>query len=262
MALHHPEIVLITGATGDFGRAFAERFAAIGSKLILHGRNEEKIMALAQDLSSKYKTSVHSIIYDIQDKQAMIDAFSSLPKDFQDIDLLINNAGLALGLEPAQNCNIEDWETMIAVNNTALVRMTRLVLTRMNDRKKGHIINIGSTAGNYPYPGGNVYCATKAFVKQFSLSLRADLKGTNIRVTNIEPGMIETQFSAVRFKGDTEKARSVYANTNNMHAEDVAEAVFWSATLPPYFNVNRMEIMPTVQSFGPLTIDRFDSEKK
>lgn len=257
-----PSCVLITGATGDFGRSFSQRFAQNGAKLILHGRDAEKVAALQKQLEQGHKASVHAMVFDIQDKEAMQRAFEGLPEEFQEIDLLINNAGLALGLEPAQRCDIEDWEMMIAVNNTALVRMTRLVLTGMNDRKKGHIINIGSTAGNYPYPGGNVYCATKAFVKQFSLSLRADLAGTNIRVTNIEPGMIETQFSKVRFKGDEAKARSVYANTNNMNADDIAEAVFWSATLPPYFNINRMEIMPTVQSFGPLVIERFDLQKK
>jgi 3-hydroxy acid dehydrogenase / malonic semialdehyde reductase len=253
-----PRIVLITGATGDFGKSFAGRFAAAGSKIILHGRDASKVSALKLALEETYGVQVHPWVFDIQDKSAMQAAFNSLPSDFTEIDLLINNAGLALGLEPAQDCDIEDWETMIAVNNIALVRMTRLVLSGMAARKVGHVINIGSTAGNYPYTGGNVYGATKAFVHMFSLNLRADLKGTRVRVTNIEPGMVETQFSTVRFKGDTEKANSVYANTNNLHAADIAEAVFWSATLPPYFNINRMEIMPTVQSFGGLTTERFD----
>ena len=146
---------------------------------------------------------------------------------------------------------------MIEINNTALVRLTRLILPGMIARKKGgHIINIGSIAGSYPYPGGHVYCAVKAFVKQFSLSLRADLQGTNIRVTNIEPGLVETQFSLVRFKGDKEKAAAVYANTTPLTADDIAESVFWAATLPPHFNVNRMELMPTVQAFGGLTVER------
>jgi 3-hydroxy acid dehydrogenase/malonic semialdehyde reductase len=255
---YSPDVILITGATGDFGRAFAERFAKIGSKLILHARDESKASGLAADLQKKFKAKIHTIVFDIQDKAAMEKSIKDLPEEFQNIDLLINNAGLALGLDPAQTSDIEDWETMIAVNNIALVRMTRLVLEGMAARKKGHIINIGSTAGNYPYPGGNVYGATKAFVKMFSLNLRADLKGTNVRVTNIEPGMIETQFSTVRFKGDKDKAGAVYAKTHNMHAEDIAEAVFWSATLPSYFNINRIEIMPTVQSFGSLTVERFD----
>ncbi len=249
-----PQTVLITGATGDFGKAFAQRFAELGSKLILIGRSEDKLKALQSELGAQ----THIAAFDMQDKKGMEAAIKAIPNEFKNIDLLINNAGLALGLDPAQNCDIEDWETMIAVNNTALVQMTRLILPIMTGNKKGHIINIGSTAGSYPYAGGNVYCATKAFVKMFSLNLRADLVGTNIRVTNIEPGAIQTQFSEVRFKGDKAKADAVYANTNNMTANDVAEAVTWSACLPPYFNVNRMEIMPTVQSFGPLTMERFD----
>ena len=255
---HKPKTVLITGATGDFGSAFAKRFAQLGCSLILVGRNGEKVASLQQDIRDNYTVPVYPCIFDITDKDAMMQALGHIPSDFQDIDLLINNAGLALGLDPAYECDLEDWEAMIAVNNIALIRMTRLVLYGMAERKKGHIINIGSTAGSYPYPGGNVYCATKAFVKQFSLALRADLQGKNIRVTNIEPGTIKTQFSEVRFKGDKEKADKVYENTNNMTAEDIAEAVIWSATLPPYFNVNRMEIMPTTQSFGPLSIERFD----
>ena len=253
-----PSTVLITGATGDFGRAFAERFARLGSALVLVGRDKSKLDALKSGLEESHQAKIHPCVFDMMDKKAMGTAIRTLPEDFKDVELLINNAGLALGLEPAFNCDIEDWETMITVNNTALVQMTRLILPVMVKRKQGHIINIGSTAGTYPYPGGNVYCASKAFVKQFSLSLRADLKGTKVRVTNIEPGMIETQFSRVRFKGDEEKARQVYDNTENIHAEDVAEAVIWSATLPPKFNVNRIELMPTTQSFGPLPVERFD----
>lgn len=253
-----PGTVLITGATGDFGRAFADRFAALGCRLVLVGRNADKVSKLSGDLREAHQIPVHECVFDMQDKQGMADAIHGLPADFASVDLLINNAGLGLGLDPAPACDISDWETMIAVNNTALVQMTRLILPDMAARKRGHIINIGSTAGTYPYPGGNVYCATKAFVKQFSLSLRADLKGTRIRVSNIEPGMIETQFSTVRFKGDSAKALQVYEKTENLHAEDVAEAVVWCATLPPKFNVNRIELMPTTQSFGPLAVERFD----
>ncbi len=255
---HIPKIVMITGASGDFGRAFAHRFAALGSDLILIGRSNDKIAQLADEVTEAHGVSIHQSVFDITDKAGMVAAYDAIPSEFRDIELLVNNAGLALGLDPAHQCDLEDWETMISVNNMALIRMTRLVLGGMAERKCGHIVNIGSTAGNYPYPGGNVYCATKAFVKQFSLSLRADLQGTNIRVTNIEPGMIETQFSKVRFKGDADKAAGVYANTRNMTADDVAESVVWCATLPPYFNVNRLEIMPTVQSFGPNPVERFD----
>ncbi len=251
---YSPKTVLITGATGDFGRAFAARFAAAGSNLICTGRDAEKLAALKAELGGE--VNIHTHPCDMGDKNAINDFVKSIPEGFQNIDLLINNAGLALGLDPAYTIDPDDWDIMIDINNKALVRMSRLVLEGMASRKKGHIINIGSTAGNYPYPGGNVYCASKAFVKQFSLALRADLAGTNIRVTNIEPGMVETQFSKVRFKGDTDKAANVYADTTPLTAEDVAESVFWAACLPEHFNVNRLEIMPTVQSFGPNPVER------
>lgn len=249
---YKPETVLITGATGDFGKAFSKRFAEIGCSLILHGRNPEKLDTLAKSLN----VPCHICAFDMSDKDAMTANLDNLPKEFKNIDLLINNAGLALGQEAAFNANPDDWDTMIDINTKALARMTNLILKGMVERKKGHIINIGSTAGNYPYAGGHVYCATKAFVKQFSLSLRADLSGTNVRVTNIEPGMVETQFSLVRFKGDQSKADAVYKGANALTAEDVAESVFWAATLPPHFNVNRLEIMPTSQSFAGLSVYR------
>ena len=252
MNAYTPSCVLITGATGDFGTAFARRFGATGAKLILHGRDKKRLSALAET----FETPVHQILFDIRDKEATLAAIEAIPEEFQDIDLLINNAGGAFGLDPAHKAELEDWEAMIEMNNTALVRITRLILPGMTEREKGHIINIGSTAGNYPYPGGNVYCAAKAFTKQFSLALRADLGGTNVRVTNIEPGQVETGFSLKRFKGDVEKAASVYAGTENIDAEDIAEAVFWTATLPERMNINRMEIMPTTQSFAGLSIHR------
>lgn len=246
-----PNIVMITGATGDFGKAFAERFDAVGSKLILHGRNKDKLDALCK----KYP-SAHPVLFDMTDKAAMKAALESLPDNHKNISLLINNAGLALGLDKAQEADPDDWETMIDVDAKSLALLTRYVLEGMTARKHGHIINIGSTAGNYPYPGGNVYCAVKAFVKQFSLALRADLNGTNVRVTNIEPGQVETQFSTVRFKGDEERAKTVYAGANSLQAGDVADAVFWAATLPPRVNINRIELMPTTQSFAGLSVER------
>lgn len=182
---HVPSSVLITGATGDFGKAFAAKFAAIGSKLFLHGRDKNKVDALV----AQYPGSV-GIVFDITDTDAMRKALNTLPA----IDLLINNAGLALGLDKAYEANPDDWETMIDVDCKALTLVTREILPGMKERGRGHIINIGSTAGTYPYAGGNVYGAAKAFVKQFSLNLRADLTGTNIRVSNIEPGQVETQF--------------------------------------------------------------------
>ena len=250
-----PKCVLITGATGGFGQAFAHAFAGLGSKLILHGRNADKLEALAAEFS----VPVHKLLFDITDKDATVKAIADIPTEFADIDLLINNAGGALGLNKAYEADLEDLEKMIEMNDTSLVRITRLVLPGMTDRKRGHIINIGSTAGNYPYPGGHVYCATKAFVKQFSLALRADLVGTNVRVTNLEPGQVETPFSIARFKGDTEKAAAVYANTVSLVAEDIAQAALFAATCPPHMNINRMEIMPTTQSFGPLPVERFKS---
>jgi len=245
--------VFITGATGDFGKAFAETFANSGSSLILHGRSQDKLDAIAKS----FKVPVHTVTFDITDRAAMEKAVASLPPEFKNIDLLINNAGGALGLDKAQDSDLDDWDAMVNINVLGLIRMTRLVLSGMTGRKSGHIINIGSTAGNYPYPGGHVYCASKAFVKQFSLSLRSDLQGTNVRVTNIEPGMVQTQFSLARFKGDKEKADAVYANTTPLKAQDVAEAVHWAATLPPHININRIEMMPTTQSPGALQVERF-----
>ncbi|MFP4313928.1 MAG: SDR family NAD(P)-dependent oxidoreductase [Alphaproteobacteria bacterium] len=251
-----PKTVLITGATGDFGHAFARRFAAMGCRLILAGRNVDKLEALQNDLGETHENKFHIGICEMDNRNSIETFVENIPEKFRDIDVLINNAGLALGLDPIHKSALDDLETMIEVNNKGLVILTRLVLEGMAERNKGHIINIGSTAGSYPYPGGHVYCASKAFVKQFSLSLRADLAEKNIRVTNIEPGMVATQFSKVRFKGDEKAAAQVYADTAPLSAEDVAESVLWAATLPEHFNVNRLEIMPTVQSFGPLPVIR------
>lgn len=247
-----PTTVLITGATGGFGEAFAKRFAADGCKLIIHGRNKDKVDALINVLN----TDCHPLIFNVMDREATLSALDSLPADFQNIDLLINNAGGALGMDKAQDANLEDWEAMIEMNNTSLVRITRKVLDIMVSNKKGHIINIGSIAGNYGYPGGHVYCAAKAFTNHFSLALRSDLDGTNIRVTSIEPGMVQTQFSLVRFKGDSEKADAVYEGANPLLAEDIAETVYWTATLPEHVNINSIEVMPTSQSCGPLQVHR------
>ena len=245
---------MITGATGDFGRAFADRFSELGCALILHGRSLEKLEALRD----RYSVPVHTALFDITDRAQMEKSFADIPSPFKHIDLLINNAGGALGMGKAQDADMDDWDQMVAMNISGLIRMTKMVLPTMTARSRGHIINIGSTAGNYPYPGGHVYCASKAFVKQFSLSLRSDLQNTNVRVTNIEPGMVQTQFSLARFKGDIEKANAVYANTTPLKAEDVAESVVWAATLPPHININRIEMMPTTQSPGPLQVERFN----
>ncbi len=242
-----PKTVLITGATGDFGKAFAARFAALGCDLLLHGRDAKKVAALcAQYPGAK------GLIFDITDFEAMKKATAECPP----VDLLINNAGLALGLDRGNEAILEDWETMIEVNVKAVARLTRLIAQGMAERRRGHIINIGSTAGNYPYRGGSVYGATKAFVKQFSLGLRADFSTFGVRVTNLEPAQVETQFSAVRFKGDAARADAVYKGTVSLKAEDVAESVVWAATLPAHVNINRLEIMATTQYPAGLAIER------
>jgi 3-hydroxy acid dehydrogenase/malonic semialdehyde reductase len=252
MPAYLPKIVMITGATGGFGEAFARKFAAAGCKLILTSRKPDKLDALAASLPSPS----HKIIFDISDRKAVEAAFAALPPGFQDIDLLINNAGGAFGMEPAYEAQLDDWQAMIETNNLGLAMATHCVLPGMVKRKGGHIVNISSTAGSYPYPGGHVYCATKAFVKQFSLALRADLIGTGVRVTSIEPGMVETEFSLTRFRGDAAKAASVYEGAHALTADDIAETVFWAATQPPHVNINRIELMPVTQGPGPLAVHR------
>jgi 3-hydroxy acid dehydrogenase/malonic semialdehyde reductase len=238
--------IFVTGATSGFGEAIARRFAAEGWKLIILGRRKDRLDKLAKELKAQV------VVCDVRKRKEVFDAVAGLPA----IDVLVNNAGLALGMEPAHKADLEDWEQMVDTNCKGLMYVTRAVLPGMVERGYGHIVNIGSTASNYPYPGGNAYGATKAFVKQFSLNLRADLLGTNVRVTNLEPGLAETEFSLVRFKGDKEKAASVYKGMQPLTGQDVAEAAWWCVNLPPHVNVNRMEIMPTAQAFGPFAVHR------
>ena len=252
MSGYLPKIVMITGATGGFGSAFARKFAEAGCKLILTSRKQDRL----DELTANFKVPVHKIILDIRDRKAIEAAFKALPAEFRDIDLLINNAGGALGAEPAQEASLDDWQAMIEMNDLGLVVCTHCVLPAMVKRKTGHIINIGSVSGSYPYPGGHVYCAAKAFVKQFSLSLRADLIGTGVRVTNIEPGMVETEFSLNRFKGDATRAAKIYEGANALTADDVADSVFWAATQPPRVNINRIELMPQTQASAMLAVHR------
>ena len=247
-----PACVMVTGATGGFGEAFARRFAAAGSRLILTSRKPDKLAALAAELN----VPVHQLTMNMRDRKGIEAAFAAIPTEFKDIDLLINNAGGAFGLGPANEASLDDWQEMIEANNLGLVTLTRIALPNMIARRQGHIVNIGSVAGNYNYPGGNVYCAVKAFTKSFSAGLRADLLGTNIRVTNIEPGMVATTFSLNRFRGDAEKAEAVYKDAHPLTADDIAETVFWAATLPPHVNVSRLEVMPTTQATGPLAVYR------
>jgi len=251
-----PSTVMITGATGGFGVAFAHRFAALGCKLVLTSRKKEVLEALLADLSAQYQAQVQGIILDVSDRAACAAALRQLPQEFSDIDCLVNNAGGAFGLDPAYSASLDDWDAMVDVNVKGLMYLTRLVLPRMVERKTGHIINIGSVAGERPYPGGHVYCGVKAFTHQFSHALRADLQGKGVRVSCIEPGLTETPFSLNRFKGDADRAAQVYAHTVPLTAEDVAEAVVWTACLPAHVNINTIEMMPTVQSFSPLAVYR------
>ena len=250
-------IVLVTGATSGFGEAIARRFLANGHKVIAAGRRVERLDALKTSLPLEQQKKLLTVALDVCDSET-VDVFpATLPADFSKVTILVNNAGLALGLEPAPKAFLEDWDRMIDTNIKGLVHMSRAFLPGMVDRKRGHIINIGSVAANYPYPGGNVYGGTKAFVKQFSLNMRADLVGTPVRVSCIEPGMCGgTEFSNVRFKGDDEKAQKVYSGVQFLSADDIAEAVYWSATLPAHMNINVLEVMPVQQTFNSLSIHR------
>ncbi|MFZ4833794.1 bifunctional NADP-dependent 3-hydroxy acid dehydrogenase/3-hydroxypropionate dehydrogenase YdfG [Rouxiella sp. Mn2063] len=246
-------IIFVTGATAGFGAEIARKFVQAGHQVIATGRRKERLEALKAELGD----ALHIAQLDVTDRASIDAAIASLPAELQKIDVLVNNAGLALGLEGADKANVEDWETMIDTNTKGLVLVTRAVLPGMVERNLGHVINIGSTAGNWPYAGGNVYGATKAFVRQFSLNLRTDLFGTRVRVTNIEPGLCGgTEFSSVRFKGDEEKVNQVYDNTNPLTAADVAESVFWVSTLPAHVNINSIEMMPVSQSLAGLRVSR------
>jgi 3-hydroxy acid dehydrogenase/malonic semialdehyde reductase len=247
-------IVLVTGATAGFGAAIARRFLADGHRIVATGRRAARLEALVAEFGAE---RVRALVLDVRDRGAVEAMLADLPADFAEIDLLVNNAGLALGLEPAQRADLDSWDEMVDTNVKGLIYVTRAVLPGMVARNRGHIVNLGSTAARYPYPGGNVYGATKAFVRQFSLNLRADLLGTRIRVTDVEPGMVGgTEFSTIRFRGDAEKAAGVYAGADALTPEDIAETVHWVATLPPRVNINTVEMMPVTQSFGPLAVHR------
>jgi 3-hydroxy acid dehydrogenase/malonic semialdehyde reductase len=245
--------ICITGATSGFGRACAERFAAEGWRLIVTGRRTERLKELTEQWPD---VPVHAVELDVRDLGAVEAMVRDLPEGFRDIDVLVNNAGLALGLQGAHEAVLRDWETMIDTNIKGLCYLTRCLLPNMVARNQGHIINIGSIAGTYPYPGGNVYGATKAFVKQFSRNLLTDLVRTRIRVTNIEPGLSESEFSIVRFHGDKNKADAVYQGTEPLTPADIAEIVHWVTSVPPHVNICTVEVMPVCQSCGPLAIHR------
>ena len=249
--------VMVTGASSGFGLACARAFAQKGCKVIAAARRRERLQALKDELKQQLGDDrVFVLPLDVTSEQQVDSMFDAIPEEYAQIDILVNNAGLALGLEPAHQADLSNWHRMVDTNIKGLYLMTRKILPGMVDRKSGHIINIGSIAGNYAYPGGNAYGATKAFVKQFSRNLRADLLGTQVRVTNIEPGLAETEFSLVRFNGDKEKADSVYKGTKPLTAEDIAESVLWAAEQPQHVNINSIEIMPTTQAWAALAVDK------
>ena len=244
---------LVTGATSGFGAAIARKLVARGHQVIITGRRAERLQALRDELGD----ACLPLAFDISDEAATLAALKSLPAAWQEIDLLVNNAGLALGADPFPDCNLADWKQMIATNIGGLVTVTYAVLGGMVARNRGHIINLGSTAGTYQYAGGNIYGATKAFVKQFSLNLRADLLGTNVRVSNVEPGLCGgTEFSNVRYHGDNAKAAALYTNVDYLTADDIADTVLWIAERPAHVNINRVEIMPVAQASGGLAVKK------
>jgi len=247
-----PGTVFITGASSGFGAAIAHRFAAAGARVVAAARRSDRLEDLAAELGPR----LLPVTLDVRDRAAVARVTGSLPAEFAQIDVLVNNAGAALGLSPAQDADLDDWEQMIDTNCKGLAYCTRAILPGMVARRRGHVINLGSIAGTYPYPGGNAYGGTKAFVHQFSLNLRSDLHGTGVRVTCVEPGMADTEFSTVRFSGDQAKADAVYAGMQPLTADDIAESVYWAATLPSHVNVNTIELMPVAQSFAPFQVAR------
>ena len=248
--------VLITGASAGFGKALAERLVANGHRVIGCARRIDKLNALADTLGEAFLP----VVMDVSDTAAIPQIIADLPADFSQIDVLVNNAGLALGTEPAQNASLDDWMRMTDTNIKGLMAVTHAVLPAMVARDSGYIINVGSIAGSWPYFGGNVYGATKAFVKQFSLNLRADLIGTQVRVTNLEPGNVAgTEFSNVRYHGDDDKAAQVYDGFKTMTGDDIGDILLWLIESPAHINVNRLEVMPVAQTYNGLTIAKQDS---
>ncbi|MGH8126153.1 MAG: SDR family NAD(P)-dependent oxidoreductase [Rhodanobacteraceae bacterium] len=244
--------LLVTGASAGFGAAIAAKFAEHGWRVIACARRAERLQQLVERFGAD---RIHTAAFDIRDETAVRAALAALPENFRDIDLLVNNAGLALGTAKAQDCDLAQWRQMIDTNVTALVTLTRLLLPKLVERR-GAVVNISSISGTFPYTGGNVYGATKAFVTQFSLELRTDLHGTGVRVTNVEPGMAETEFTLVRTGGNQAASDKMYTGAHPITAGDIAETVWWVANLPPHLNVNRIEVMPVSQSVAGLQVAR------
>lgn len=241
-------VVLITGASSGIGAACAQIFAQAGAKLILAARRKEKLEQLAEQLGKDYGSESYLLPMDVCDSLSCQSSLSNLPEPWSNIDILINNAGLSRGLDKVQEASIQDWEEMIDTNIKGLLYMTRTILPGMLTRGRGHVINLGSIAGHQTYPGGSVYCATKAAVKSISEGLKQDLLGTPVRVTSVDPGMVETDFSAVRFRGDTERANKVYQGLTPLTPDDVADVIFFCATRSPHVNINEVIMMPTDQA--------------
>jgi 3-hydroxy acid dehydrogenase/malonic semialdehyde reductase len=243
----------VTGASNGFGAAIVRRFSAEGIRVVALARRQDRLAGLAAELGD----SVLPVRLDVRDLAAVQDAVAGLPAEFAEIDVLVNNAGLAKGLKPAQQADLDDWDEMIDTNCKGLVYCTRAILPGMVERGRGHVVNLGSVAGTYPYPGGNVYGATKAFVHQFTLNLRCDLDGTGVKATSVEPGMSgETEFSTVRFSGDQAQADAVYTGMQPLVPADIAEAVYWVVSQPAHVNINTIEMMPVAQSFAPFQVHR------
>lgn len=252
-------IALITGATAGFGKATAELFAASGFQVIITGRRKTRLDVLERQLKEKYQIKVLSLCFDIRNSGETKNALNSIPAEWQAIDVLVNNAGLAAGLGAIQNGSLDDWEQMIDTNVKGLLYVTRIVSPWMAQRNKGHIINIGSIAGKEVYANGNVYCATKHAVDALTKAMRIDLLPHGIRVTQIAPGMAETEFSIVRFKGDEDRAKSVYKGLKPLTADDIAETIFWCASRPAHVNINDIVIMPTAQANSTTSIRKTDA---
>lgn len=244
--------VLITGASSGIGEGCARKFAANGARLILNARSTDKLEALAKELKAKYGTECFVMPFDVCDRKAAAEALEALPEEWKSIDILINNAGLAVGVDKEHEGDFDEWDAMIDTNIKALLSMTRLVVPGMVERGTGHIINIGSIAGDAAYPGGSVYCATKAAVKALSDGLRIDLVDTPLRVTNIKPGMVETNFSVVRFRGDKERADNVYKGIKPLNGDDIAEIAYFAASAPEHMQVAEILVMPTNQATGTI----------
>jgi len=246
------DTVFITGASAGIGEAVARRMAKRGARLVLAARRRDRLEALAAELG----VPCHVAAFDVRDASAAARAVADLPEEFRAITVLVNNAGLALGMGPAQQANLDDWNVMVDTNVKGLLAMTHAVLPRLVARNRGHVVNLGSVAGTYPYPGGHVYAATKAFVHQLSLALRADVVGTRVRVSCIEPGFVASEFQTVRFKGDAARAEKLYEGLQVLSADDIAETIEWVVTRPAHVNVNTVELMTVQQAFGPFALAR------